>query len=54
MGLAHQHGNKVTLSYRKEMFTRLKDRNEKRIQEHMQKGKLRVVFNSASSAESVG
>jgi thioredoxin reductase/Pyruvate/2-oxoacid:ferredoxin oxidoreductase delta subunit len=46
MGLAHQPGNQVTLSYRKEMFTRLKDRNEKRIQEFMQKGKVRVVFNS--------
>lgn len=46
MGLAHQPGNQVTLSYRKEAFTRLKDRNEKRIQEFMQKGKVRVVFNS--------
>jgi len=41
MGLANQVGNKVTLSYRKECFTRLKDRNEKRIQECMQKGKLK-------------
>lgn len=46
MGLANQVGNKVTLSYRKECFTRLKDRNEKRIQECMQKGKLTVIFNS--------
>ena len=46
MGLAHQVGNKVTLSYRKECFTRLKDRNEKRIQESMQKGKVKVIFNS--------
>jgi thioredoxin reductase (NADPH) len=46
MGLAHQPGNKVTLSYRKEFFTRLKDRNEKRIQESMQKGKVNVIFNS--------
>src|SRR5579864_884190 len=46
MGLAHQPGNKVTLSYRKESFTRLKDRNEKRIQESMQKGKVNVIFNS--------
>ena len=46
MGLAHQVGNKVTLSYRKECFTRLKDRNEKRIQENMQKGKVQVIFNS--------
>jgi len=46
MGLAHQPGNKVTLSYRKECFTRLKDRNEKRIQESIQKGKVNVIFNS--------
>ena len=46
MGLAHQVGNQVTLSYRKECFTRLKDRNEKRIQESMQKKKLNVLFNS--------
>src|SRR4029077_8101515 len=46
MGLAHQVGNQVTLSYRKEAFTRLKDRNEKRIQESMQNGKVKVLFNS--------
>jgi thioredoxin reductase len=46
MGLAHQVGNQVTLSYRKEAFTRLKDRNEKRIQESMQNGKVKVIFNS--------
>jgi thioredoxin reductase (NADPH) len=46
MGLAHQVGNQVTVSYRKEQFTRLKDRNEKRIQEFIQKGKVRVLFNS--------
>ena len=46
MGLAHQVGNQVTLSYRKESFTRLKDRNEKRIQETMQNGKVKVIFNS--------
>jgi thioredoxin reductase (NADPH) len=46
MGLAQQPGNQVTLSYRKETFTRLKDRNEKRINEQMQKGRLRVLFNS--------
>jgi thioredoxin reductase (NADPH) len=46
MGLAHQPGNKVTLSYRKECFTRLKDRNEKRVAESVQKGKMRVIFNS--------
>jgi thioredoxin reductase/Pyruvate/2-oxoacid:ferredoxin oxidoreductase delta subunit len=46
MGLANQVGNKVTLSYRKEGFTRIKDRNEKRMQEHIQKGKVKVIFNS--------
>jgi thioredoxin reductase len=46
MGLANQVGNKVTLSYRKECFTRLKDRNEKRIEESIRKGKLTVIFNS--------
>jgi thioredoxin reductase (NADPH) len=46
MGLAHQVGNKVTLSYRKECFTRIKDRNEKRVQECIQKGKMNVIFNS--------
>jgi thioredoxin reductase (NADPH) len=46
MGLAYQAGNTVTLSYRKECFTRLKDRNEKRIQESIQKGKIKAIFNS--------
>ena len=46
MGLAQQVGNKVTLSYRKECFTRLKDRNEKRMEESIAKGKVRVIFNS--------
>jgi thioredoxin reductase (NADPH) len=46
MGLGNQSGNQVILSYRKEAFTRIKDRNEKRIQESMQKGKVKVIFNS--------
>lgn len=46
MGLAHQAGNKVTLSYRKSEFSRLKDRNAKRIEENMRSGKLEVLFNS--------
>jgi len=46
MGLSNQVGNNVILSYRKESFTRIKDRNEKRMQEHMQKGKIKVIFNS--------
>jgi thioredoxin reductase (NADPH) len=46
MGLAQQNGNKVTLSYRKDSFSRIKERNTQRIQECMRTGKVRVVFNS--------
>lgn len=46
MGLAHQTGNKVTLSYRRNEFSRLKDRNAKRIQEHIASRKIEVLFNS--------
>jgi thioredoxin reductase (NADPH) len=46
MGLAHQVGNNVTLSYRKEAFSRIKERNAQRIEECMRKGKLKVFFNS--------
>jgi thioredoxin reductase len=46
MGLAHQIGNKVTLSYRQESFTRLKNRNQQRMEESIQKGKVTVLFNS--------
>lgn len=46
MGLAHQVGNQVTLSYRKDAFTRIKERNAQRIQECIRKGKVKVIFNS--------
>lgn len=46
MGLAHQPGNRVTLSYRKGEFTRLKDRNSQRIREMIRKGRISVRFNS--------
>jgi thioredoxin reductase len=36
----------VTLSYRREAFSRLKDRNEQRIAESMKSGKVQVIFNS--------
>lgn len=54
MGLAHQAGNKVTVSYRKNEFSRLKDRNSKRIQEHINSGKLEVLFNSMPTEFRVG
>jgi thioredoxin reductase (NADPH) len=46
MGLGHQHGNTVTLSYRKDAFSRIKERNAKRIEECMRTGKVNVMFNS--------
>lgn len=46
MGLASQVGNSVTLSYRQAGFSRIKERNNQRVQEFMRKGKLKVMFNS--------
>ena len=46
MGLASQTGNKVTLSYRSERFSRIKERNAKRIEEFIQSRKLQALFNS--------
>ena len=46
MGLGHQKGNQVTLSYRKDAFSRIKERNAQRIQECIRTGKVNVVFNS--------
>ena len=47
MGLAHQVGNTVTLSYRQGAFSRIKDRNAKRIDDFMKRGKVNVLFNSS-------
>jgi thioredoxin reductase len=46
MGLASQVGNSVTLSYRKEAFARIKERNSQRISQFMKNGKVKVLFNS--------
>jgi len=46
MGLANQTGNQVTLSYRSERFSRIKERNTKRIEDCMRSGKVRLLFNS--------
>jgi len=47
MGLARQRGNQVTLSYRKDAFSRLKDRNVKRIEEAVKSSQLTILFQSA-------
>ena len=46
LGLAYQRGNTVTLSYRREEFSRIKERNAQRIAEGAKRGKPQVVFNS--------
>jgi thioredoxin reductase (NADPH) len=46
MALAQQTGNRVTISYRRNEFTRIKERNSKRIQECMRAGTINVIFNS--------
>ena len=46
MGLASQTGNQVTLIYRGERFSRIKERNAKRIEEFTRSSKLKVWFNS--------
>ncbi|MEM7232836.1 MAG: NAD(P)-binding domain-containing protein [Planctomycetota bacterium] len=45
-GLANQTGNRVTLSYRKAGFFRLKARNEDRIREYEESGRLQVRYES--------
>lgn len=46
IGLARQKGNRVTLSYRKDSFFRIKKRNEQRILEASKSGQVRILFNS--------
>lgn len=46
MGLAHQTGNQVTLSYRKGEFARLKDRNARGMQDFIKTGRIQTIFNS--------
>ena len=47
MGLASQTGNRVTLSYRGERFSRIKERNARRIDDHIRSGKVTTLFNSS-------
>jgi len=46
MGLARQTGNRVTLSYRRAEFMRLKERNVHRIKECIRAGSIEVLFES--------
>ncbi len=46
MGLARQKGNRVTISYRRDAFVRLKERNVQRLADCTRSGKIRVIFKS--------
>ncbi len=46
IGLASQPGNVVTISYRKEEFVRLKEKNELKVKEFIESGKLNAIFSS--------
>ena len=46
VALARQKGNTVTISYRRKEFVRLKEKNEKHLNDFMQTKKIQVVFNS--------
>lgn len=50
LGLAEQPGNRVTLSYRREAFFRIKARNEARIEQAMAEGRIEVLFGSSVRA----
>ena len=46
LGLAHQVGNEVTLSYRQAQFTRVKDRNSKHLEESSRSGRVKLLLSS--------
>jgi len=46
LALARQQGNTVTLSYRRDSFVRLKEKNEKKIHEEIKSGRVKTMFNS--------
>jgi thioredoxin reductase (NADPH) len=46
IGLASQKGNNICISYRREGFSRIKERNSKHIEQYIRSGKIRVLFNS--------
>ena len=46
LGLAVQPGNRVTLSYRRHAFFRIKPRNRDGLEEQVKAGRIKVIFNS--------
>jgi thioredoxin reductase (NADPH) len=50
IAIAEQKGSKVTLSYRSDAFSRVKEKNRSALKAAEQKGRLRVMLKSAPSA----
>ncbi|NUQ82421.1 MAG: NAD(P)-binding domain-containing protein [Bacteroidetes bacterium] len=46
MALSFQKGNEITLSYRQDSFSRIKARNQERIDQYLKSGKIKVIWNS--------
>ncbi|MFQ5750971.1 MAG: NAD(P)-binding domain-containing protein [bacterium] len=46
LSLSEQKGTRVTLSYRKNVFSRIKEKNEKRIQQAIEEKRVQVLFES--------
>jgi thioredoxin reductase len=46
VALARQKGNTVTVSYRRDAFVRLREKNEASLQEYKTSGAVKVLFNS--------
>ncbi len=46
LALTKQRGTRVTLSYRKEVFSRIKEKNRARIEKAIQSGAVHCIFNS--------
>jgi thioredoxin reductase len=46
VGLSRQKGNRVSISYRKEKFFRIKKKNEDRIKDVIKQKKITPLFNS--------
>ena len=49
VGLASQRGTTVMVSYRREEFVRLKEKNERRITEYITSGRIKAIFKSSVS-----
>ena len=46
VGLANQEGTAVTLAYRGEAFTRIKERNQAKVDDAIASGRVRVLFHT--------